>query len=226
MPSAVEHGEYIQLTGVAVSGFVWLCAGNRKSVFLKLVSTIDPHSATSVVHAMYTITTPSLFEKDNTVDIFSFGHVLVQMLMENCAVVLGGGMLVMAGLQMDGGGLLGQPLYWAGVLAMGVDSVCSSVLSVVVEKDWATAACKNNKDLLVTANAWVARTDLGVSVASYIVLARLMGMGMSITSMVRVCVGSWPCSCTCVWCVYASGHSPAAASVHVHCTTPPSMMYF
>ena len=37
-----------------------------------------------------------------------------------------------------------------------------------VAKDWATACCKGDTTLLATANAWVARTDLGISVVSYV----------------------------------------------------------
>jgi hypothetical protein len=35
-----------------------------------------------------------------------------------------------------GPGLLGRIGFWAGAAAMGVDAVTSSILSVVVEKDW------------------------------------------------------------------------------------------
>ena len=74
-------------------------------------------------------------------------------MVENVAVVLGGLSLLAAGASLSpadgdagdhleggdgggGGGLLKSPLYWIGVVLMGVDAVCSSILEVVVVKDW------------------------------------------------------------------------------------------
>ena len=49
--------------------------------------------------------------------------------------------------------------------------VATAVVLWVLQRDQATACCKGDTTLLATANAWVARTDLGVSVASYVRVA-------------------------------------------------------
>eukprot|EP00040_Diaphanoeca_grandis_P018013 m.94749 g.94749 ORF g.94749 m.94749 type:complete len:465 (+) comp26752_c0_seq4:174-1568(+) len=87
---------------------------------------------------------------------------------ENISVVLGGAIL----LTIDAGKY--HPLFWIGMFFMSVDAVCSSVLSVVTEKDWVVQACKDDQSALTFANALIARVDLGVSIASYLVMGWVM----------------------------------------------------
>jgi hypothetical protein len=123
------------------------------------------------------------------------------MVVENVAVVLGATALLAAGAgsvsaTINGSvaasitpGLLHSPMYWIGVALMAVDAVCSSILSVVVEKDWVATISHGTSEHLVQANAWVARLDLGVSVLSYMVLGQLMPVCTA--SAMLVLLGGW-----------------------------------
>lgn len=100
-------------------------------------------------------------------------------LLENAAVACGGSALLIAS---DGSGNAGQPLLlspwsWLGLGLMAVDSAVSSVLSLLVEKEYIRQLFggADQRDL-AKANAMVVRTDLLASVATYSALAVLVGL--------------------------------------------------
>lgn len=70
------------------------------------------------------------------------------LVLENCSVVLGGMALLLTDLS-GGAGAAWSPLFWLAVAGMSTDAVCSSVLSVVTEKDWVATVCGEGSQLCI-----------------------------------------------------------------------------
>ena len=93
---------------------------------------------------------------------------------ENIAVVLGGILICSFAAETHAAGhpadTCSAPYknsaFLMGALLMGLDSVCSSMLSMVVSKQWVSALYVGNSARLASANALLARIDLGVAVLS------------------------------------------------------------
>ena len=65
---------------------------------------------------------------------------------------------------------LRSPSFLLACLAFAIDAVCSSTLGVFVERDWLGAVCASCERDLASANAKMARIDLGVAIAGPTVL--------------------------------------------------------
>jgi iron-regulated transporter 1 len=182
--------------------------GDRSWGFIlpMFLATVEPGSLapTAVLSAVQTVfavafapMVASWFDTGNRETVF-----LSLMLVENVAVVIGGALLLFAGMaaiENSVGGLINDPMFWLGLVFMGIDSVCSSVLEVIISKDWVTALChvetgKKNSDqveeaLLRTTNGSITRTDLGTSILSYMVLGHLIEPGTDgvMTMVILLC---------------------------------------
>ena len=103
-----------------------------------------------------------------------FGRLVVA---ENLCVVLGGlSLLQLERVDPSDAGLQTSPWYWAGVLLLCGDAVCSEVLGTVVSKDWVAKAFTEPNELR-EANAWVTRVDLCTSVGTFLALGGLLDEG-------------------------------------------------
>jgi iron-regulated transporter 1 len=183
------------------------------------LATVEPDSMvpTALLLFAQTISTiafspllASAFERNNRQHAF-----LVLMVVENIAVVCGGALLFRAGLAVDNIGsssdtsqLVHSVLFWAGLVFMGIESVCSSVLEVTISKDWTVAlldgedhcgvedkhgssTVAHRQEALRVANAWIARTDLGVSIVSYILLGLVVQPGVEGTRKMLTWLCMW-----------------------------------
>ena len=124
--------------------------------------------------------------------------IVTLVILENTAMAMGGALLLLAASRMDGdessnssghsgSSLTRSPLFGVALLLLAVDAAASSVLSLLIEKDviarlfvrYKTTG-KGGRDQhrssisLEHANAAVTRADLATSVATYVLMGRLI----------------------------------------------------
>lgn len=120
---------------------------------------------------------------------------------ENVCVLCGGAALLAAGAPgtVYSDGVMGDPRFWAGAVLMAVDGAISSLLSLVVEKDYVRRTCGGDVDRLAAANAAVMRTDLGASVGTYalLALAQTDGALLADPASLLAALAAWHCTAAC-----------------------------
>lgn len=144
---------------------------------------------------LFSASVSKLFQRQDHKTIFT-----KLLILENAAVFLGGCALLMADLDDQP---LHNPLYWLSVAFMCVDAVCSSVLSVVTEKDWVAAVCDGDEAALARANGLMVRVDLFVSIGSYFCVGQVMEQ--TDASMLLLCLIVWHVlSASSIWIIVTS----------------------
>ena len=104
-------------------------------------------------------------------------RVRLLVLCENSCVLCGGLAMVRA-TATTAGELTRSPLFWLSLLLMAVDAAISSVLSLMVEKEYVRTLYGGSPLQLTRANAMVVRVDMGASVGTYTALAVALRRGL------------------------------------------------
>lgn len=124
--------------------------------------------------------------------------------------------------------MMQEALFWVGLVLMAVDAAISTLLTVLVEKDYVRELYAKDVKTLADANAWVMRTDLGSSVGTYTALAWAVDNGyLSEGRSLVIGLGAWHIfAAVAVMAVLAALHhsAPSLGETNAQEAAPPSML--